>query len=241
MFTQIFTIVGLFIKSIGDFKSGATKYLLYSGLIALAILSIIFYFTWNFSGKAGLWLASLIPWTWAHESAVFTFIVGISILFLFWILMKYIMLMLLAPILSVVSEKAELQLTGMLGGAGFSFANATARSVRINLRNMTKEIVMTVFLLIAALIPGINIFAVGVLFVVQAYFAGFGIMDFYLERHFTFRETIAEVYKHKFAAITLGGIFTLLLLIPVLGVIVAPYFTTVTATRYFANLKAASA
>ena len=61
----------------------------------------------------------------------------------------------------------------------------------------------------------------------------FGIMDFYLERHMTFRETLGEVYRHKYASIILGGIFMLLFAIPVLGAIVAPYLTTVAGTQYF--------
>lgn len=241
MSKQIIAIISAFIRSVSDFKSGAFKYLFYSGMIALSLFIVLFYSIYQFSGAAGEWLASKIPWSWAQESLIFSFLVGLAVLYLFWILMKYIMLMLLSPLLTIVSEKAEEQLTGKIGGAGFSFGNSAVRSVRINMRNMLKEIVFTILLLIAGLIPGLNVFALIAMFLVQAYFAGFGIMDFYLERHLTLSQAVRQVYAHKWAAITLGGIFTILLLIPVFGVIVAPYFTTITATRYFGLMNKSEA
>lgn len=62
-------------------------------------------------------------------------------------------------------------------------------------------------------------------------------MDFYLERHMTFKETLSEVYRHKFAAVILGGIFMILFAIPVLGAIFAPYLTTVAGTQYFIKIR----
>ena len=233
---QITSIFAHFIKALVDFKSGALKYLVYTGLIALAVFSVLIYVVWQFSGLGGEWLASIIPWEWAKQSIVFSVIIGISIAILLWIVMKYIMLMLMSPILSIVSEKAEKDITGRLSNSSFSIASSTARSVRINLRNIVKEIVVTVLLLMASLIPGLNIFAVVSMFFVQAYFAGFGIMDFYLERHLTFSQTVKEVYSHKWAAMAIGSIFTFLFLIPIIGVIIAPYFTTIAATKYFGEI-----
>lgn len=236
MFGQITTILSLFVGSLADSKAGAMKYLIYTGLIALAVLLGMMYCIWHFAGLGGTWVTTFIPWDWAKESVFFSFIIGGGMVVLFWIMMKYIMLMLLSPLLSTVSEKIEKRLTGKLTKSSFSMANSAARSVRINSRNLLKELVITLSLFVVGFIPGINLLAVVAIFMVQSYFAGFGFMDFYLERHFTFRQTVSEVYQHKWAAITLGAIFTILLLIPVLGVVVAPYFSTVTATKYFNNV-----
>ncbi len=233
MYHQIKSILGLFLSSVTQLKSDAVKYLLYSGLLAAFVFTSIIYLTWKFAGAAGDKIAEWIPWTWAHESMVFSFIVGVTVIVLVFMLMKYILLILMSPLLSIVSEKAEKHMTGLVGGAGFSFTRSASRSVRINLRNLVKESVFTILLLIVGLVPGINIMVLPLIFIVQAYFTGFGIMDFYLERHFTFGQTIPMVYKNKWAAITLGMIFMTLFFIPVVGVIVAPYFTTVTGTRYF--------
>ncbi|HRO74143.1 MAG TPA: EI24 domain-containing protein, partial [Saprospiraceae bacterium] len=106
------------------------------------------------------------------------------------------------------------------GMSGFGFTASAARTVRINMRNMLKELSLTGILFIGGLIPGLNIIVLILLFLVQSYFAGFGIMDFYLERHYTYRESVALVYKQKWAAIALGAIFTLLFLRPIVGVLV---------------------
>lgn len=233
MYYQIKSILVLFISSVTRLKSDAVKYLFYSGLLAALVFTSIIYLTWKFAGTAGDTIAEWVPWTWAHESMVFSFIIGLTVIVLVFMLMKYILLILMSPLLSIVSEKAEKHITGLVGGAGFSFTRSASRSVRINLRNLVKETVFTILLLIVGLVPGINILVLPLIFIVQAYFTGFGIMDFYLERHFTFGQTIAIVYKNKWAAIALGTIFMILFFIPLVGVLVAPYFTTVTGTRYF--------
>ncbi len=233
MYHQIKSILFLFISSVTRLKSDAVKYLLYSGLLAALVFTSTIYLTWKFAGTAGDTIAEWVPWTWAHESMVFSFIIGMTVFVLVFMLMKYILLILMSPLLSIVSEKAEKHMTGLVGGAGFSFARSASRSVRINLRNLVKETIFTILLLIVGLVPGINILVLPLIFIVQAYFTGFGIMDFYLERHFTFGQTIPIVYNNKWAAVALGTIFMTLFFIPVVGVIVAPYFTTVTGTRYF--------
>jgi len=233
MYHQTKSILVQFISSVTQLKSDALKYLLYSGLLASLVFTTIIYLTWKFASVAGDKIAAWIPWSWAHESMVFSFFIGLTVMVLVFMVMKYILLILLSPLLSIISEKAEKQMTGLVGGAGFSFARSASRSVRINLRNLVKESVFTVLLLVVGLVPGINLIVLPLIFIVQAYFTGFGIMDFYLERHFTFRQTIPMVYNNKWAAITLGMIFMTLFFIPVVGVIVGPYFTTVTGTRYF--------
>ncbi|MFZ1456593.1 MAG: EI24 domain-containing protein, partial [Saprospiraceae bacterium] len=175
----------------------------------------------------------LTPWQWANETTILSFIIGLGLIVGFILIMKYILLIAMSPLLSYISEKAEKSIHTEYNIRGFSAATSAARSVRINMRNMVKEIILTILLLIAGLIPGLNVIAIPLLFIVQAYFTGFGIMDFYLERHMTFRETLGEVYRHKYASIILGGIFMLLFAIPVLGAIVAPYLTTVAGTQYF--------
>jgi CysZ protein len=186
---------------------------------------------------AGDYLARWVPWDWAHNSIMFSLITGMAVLVGVWILFKYILLMVLGPILSLISEKAERKFRGYNAGKGFSVAGSAARGIRINARNIVKEVVLSVVLLLLGLIPGIHILAWILLFLIQFYFVGFGIMDFYLERHLTFKETLSEVYKHKWAAITLGAIFTTLMLVPFLGVLIAPYLCTMAATQYFLNAE----
>jgi len=56
-------------------------------------------------------------------------------------------------------------------------------------------------------------------------------MDYTLERHFNFKESIAFVKKNRGLAIGNGIVFMLILLIPFLGVILVFPFSVVSATK----------
>jgi CysZ protein len=67
---------------------------------------------------------------------------------------------------------------------------------------------------------------------VQAYYAGFGNMDYTLERHYGYSESIQFVKKNKGVAIGNGIIFIIMLIIPVIGVIlVLPLSVTASTTE----------
>lgn len=102
-----------------------------------------------------------------------------------------------------------------------------------------KELFVSLVLFILSFIPGLQVITIPTLFLIQAYFLGFGFMDFYLERHYKMKETFQLVYQHKWAAVMLGGIFMIVFALPIIGVFLAPYLATKTATQYF--LKGAKA
>ncbi len=232
---QLAIIIKDFFIALSTMRRSAAKYILYTGLIGIALVALMLWIIWSFSSWFGTLVVTWIPWDWAKQTVFFSMISGIALAWICWITLKYILLIVSGPMLSIVSEKLEKKLGGDSGIKGFSFATSAARSVRINLRNLTKELVFSIVLLISGLIPGFNMIAIVLLFIIQAYFAGFGIMDYYLERHYTYKESLALVYKHKWAAIGLGAIFTFLFLIPIIGVMFAPYLCTVAATHYFVN------
>ncbi|MBK8518649.1 MAG: EI24 domain-containing protein [Saprospiraceae bacterium] len=237
MITQIGHIFLLFFQTLVSLKSDAIKFLFISGLIALIIFSSMIWVTWHFAASASEHISSLTSWDWALESPIFGIVIGIGVIFVFILIMKYILLIILSPILSCISEKVENNQQNIVSSVRLSFLRSMARSVRINSRNMIRELILTILLLIAGLIPILSVIALPSLFLVQAYFTGFGILDYYLERHQTFSQSVTTVYDHKWAAISLGGIFMLLFAVPVIGVILAPYLATVTGTKYFIKNK----
>ena len=99
------------------------------------------------------------------------------------------------------------------------------------MRNLVKELLITIPILLLKFIPVVNIFSTVLLFLVQAYYAGFGNMDYTLERHFKYRESINFVGKNKGIAIGNGIVFMLFLLIPVIGIILVLPISVTAASK----------
>ena len=79
---------------------------------------------------------------------------------------------------------------------------------------------ITIPILLLKFIPLVNIFSTILLFLLQAYYAGFGNMDYTLERHLNYEESINFVGKNKGVSIGNGIVFMVCLLIPVIGIII---------------------
>lgn len=77
------------------------------------------------------------------------------------------------------------------------------------------------------------------LFLVQAYYAGFGNMDFTLERHYQYKESIQFVKRNKGVAIGNGLVFILFLLVPFIGaLLVLPLSVTAATLTTLPKIKA---
>ena len=203
-------------------------------IISLITASIIGIFAWNLSDNIGVYISKI--WVWEFGKETFTsfssFIGAVLVLVIGLILYKHIVMALSAPFMSPVSEKIEVHLTGVNNHAHrtTSFKEQLWRGIRINLRNLSKELLLTVPILLIGFIPVIGIFSSILLFLVQAYYAGFGNMDYTLERHFKYKESIDFVRKNKGIAIGNGIVFMLFLLIPVIGIIIVLPLSVTAAT-----------
>lgn len=142
------------------------------------------------------------------------------------------MLICTAPIMSALSAKVEYDLTGedYSTGGSLDIVKELLRSLRINLRNLTRELFLTVILLLLGLIPVLSIFSAVLIVLVQSYYAGFGNYDFWAERHFTFSNTLKFMKTVRGHLCGNGIVFVFLLAIPILGAFIAPPLATVAAT-----------
>jgi CysZ protein len=138
-----------------------------------------------------------------------------------------------APFMSPVSEKIEQHYYGDTKHLHRKTSNAEQliRGIRINVRNLLRELLITLPLLLLKFIPVVNIFSTFLLFIVQAYYAGFGNMDYTLERHLSYKESISFIRKNKGYAIGNGIVFMLFLLIPVLGIIIVLPLSVTAASK----------
>lgn len=208
------------------------KYFSVPVIISLVTAVTIGFTAYGLSDDLGGLIGKLWIWEWGRQTAttVFNIVGGLAIVIVGLILYKHIVMALSAPFMGPVSEKIERYLTQnneLHPHKSTNFGQQLWRGVRINIRSLFRELLISVPLIILGFVPVLNIVTTGLLFAVQAYYAGFGNMDYTLERHFNYKESIAFVKKNKGIAIGNGLIFMLFLFVPVLGVIlVLPFSVT---------------
>ena len=218
------------------------KYFIIPIVISILTATIIGFTAYALSDTVGAFFANMWIWDWGKETVtmITSFIGAIFVLVIGLIIYKHVILALSAPFMSTVSEKIETHINGSLKRAHrkTSFQEQLWRGIRINIRNLVKEILITMPILFLKFIPVVNIFSTILLFLVQAYYAGFGNMDYTLERHLNYRESINFIAKNKGISIGNGIVFMLCLLIPVLGIIIVlPLSVTAASLKTVALLN----
>lgn len=212
------------------------KYFVIPIVISVLTATIVGLTAYGLSDNIGVFLAKIWIWDWGKETviSITSFIGGILVLVIGLILYKHIILALSAPFMSPVSEKIEIHINGKLthNHRKTSFQEQLWRAIRINIRNLVKELLITLPILLLKFIPVVNIFSTVLLFLIQSYYAGFGNMDYTLERHLNYKESINFVGKNKGVSIGNGIVFMLCLLIPILGIImVLPLSVTAASVK----------
>ncbi len=212
-------------------------------LISILVATSIILSAYALADNFGLYISNLWVWEWGKDTffVISEILSGVLILVLGFILYKHIVMALSAPFMSPVSEKIEAHLLGAQRHQhrDTSFSEQLLRGIRINVRNLLLELLLTIPIVLISFIPIVGIASTILLFLVQAYYAGFGNMDYTLERHFKYDESIKFVKQHRGLAIGNGIVFMLFLLIPVIGIIlVLPLSVTAASTETVKLLKA---
>lgn len=213
------------------------NYILVPGLISLLLAIVLLILGWGFAGDMGVWLQGIYPEGWWGRDLVDN-IAGVLAFLLTALLMiflyKYIAMIVVAPFLGPLSEKVESIVAGS-APPPFSLKNTvrdTLRALRITFRNLLRELFYTLLLFLLQLIPviGTLISSAGI-FLLQAYFAGFGNMDPVLERRgMNVSQRVAFVGGNRWLSIGNGTLFVLLMFVPFIGWFLAPAYGTVGAT-----------
>ncbi|CAM1333574.1 EI24 domain-containing protein [Tenacibaculum aestuariivivum] len=211
--------------------------ILISVLTAITIGSLSYFL----SDNIGHYISTLWKWELGKKTfeIVSTFLSGLLIIVIGLVLYKHIVMALSAPFMSPVSEKIEEHFKGKIHDhRKTSFQEQLVRGIRINVRNLLRELFFTIPILLLSFIPFIGIFSTVLLFFMQAYYAGFGNMDYTLERHFKYKDSIIFVKNNKGLAIGNGIVFMLFLLIPFIGVLlVLPLSVTAATTETIKKIK----
>ncbi len=200
------------------------------------LLGIFILFTaYGLSDNLGSYIASIWGFNWGKETvtSISYFIGGLVVLAFGIVIFKHVLMAVVAPFMSPISEKIELHFIGNVSKKGTGIkaqTSALARGIRINLRNLILEILFIIPFFIFSFIPLIGFIFVFFIFIVQSYYAGFGNMDYTLERYFSYRESVYFVKTHKGIAIGNGIVFMLILLIPVIGILIVLPLSVVAST-----------
>jgi CysZ protein len=211
-------------------------YVIFPGLISIAFGGIIIALAITQGDAIGNWMERLYPWeTGAGVVATIADILGGALIIAAALLVyKYVILILVSPFMSPLSEKVERYARGEDSPrTSFSLRQVISdiiRGIRINVRNMIREIIFTIFLLLAGFIPLVGLLSPFAILIIQAYYAGFGNMDFTLERHFGVKGSVVFVRRYKGLAVSNGLVFIGLLAVPVVGLFFAPSLCTIAAT-----------
>jgi CysZ protein len=236
MFRNIFSAIRAYggtFKLIG--KLGLWPYFGVPILISIVTAILIGFAAYGLSDNIGGLIARIWVWEWGSQTfrTISDVIGGLAIVAVGLILYKHIIMALSAPFMSPVSEKIEAHLLGQkVSHKEAKFLPQLWRGIRINMRNLFMEILFTIPILILSFIPVINIFTTILLFMVQSYYAGFGNMDYTLERHFNYGNSLRFVRSHSGIAMGNGMVFMTMLFIPVIGIIlVLPLSVTASTTE----------
>ncbi len=191
-------------------------YVLAPGILSILLGVVIFGAAFRFADDIGAAVISIYPFE-AGKGVVETIIAvigGIAIVAIGLLVFRHLIMAIASPFMSFLSEKIEKKLRGSQE-AQFSikkFFSDLVRGLTIALRNIIRELFYTVLLLmLSGIIPFLAPLVAVALFLIQAYYAGFGNMDFTLERHFGVRGSVLFVRKHWGLAIGNGLVFLLLL------------------------------
>jgi CysZ protein len=175
-------------------------------------------------------------------------------IFIYLLSFRYIILILMAPVLSIVSARVEEIVTGKeMPFEWLQFLKDTSRGIIIASRNSVMGIIYSVMIFFMSFIPLVGLASPVLLFLIESYYYGFSMLDYTLERHkMSISQSRQFIKQHKWLAIALGSVFNILvitsvsfsvfpsvfvsflvkvfLMIPLLALSVAPIYGVVAGT-----------
>lgn len=236
---------GLAIKCYGKaisfvFEKGLWVYFIYTIIIGCLLTFGGLHLIHSLSDWLEEWIMSYFNTD--SENSTFAFLgsalhvllaVGLKILFffIFSTFSKYILLIIMSPIMALISERTEEIITGKVYPFNFVYLlKDIGRGVVIALRNMFIEFGFIFLGFFVVWIPVIGWVAALFLIIVSYYFYGFSMIDYVSERRrMGISQSTAYVRKHKGLAIGNGFVFSLIFAIPLVGAILAAVIAPVAA------------
>jgi CysZ protein len=158
--------------------------------------------------------------------------------FIFHQLAIFFILTLLSPINTFLSESVDTDLTGKTVGFGLvRLVNDFIRMLFIVIIAISLELLILGIWSLISWIFGVQFLNPTVFFMTAAFFYGFSFYDFSLERNeISIMGSIRFAKKYSFPTLVTGIFFSILLLIPILGLALAPFIITIVSTHVFLTI-----
>ncbi len=196
---------------------------LYALAIAVFFYSLwhwdIYLVQWDFWGPVGRWLAAAVNWMGWLIKAVVAMLSLAAAFFTF----TGVGMALASPLNDMLSEKTEMAYVGGQAKMAMPFRftmKAALLSAGDSLRNLVKQLFCTVCALPFLLIPVVGFLP---LFLVGAYFAGFGFLDSAMARNFLRPKHKKLLSDSAFWEIVgMGSAMQVLFAVPLLGMLLMP-------------------
>lgn len=152
---------------------------------------------------------------------------------------KYMVVMLLSPVLAMLSEKVEELLTGNTYPFVWKFYfNDVKRGIRISVTSLVQEYMyFIIWLIIAFFIPPLQYITPAIALIIGFYFYGFGFMDYINERRrLDISQSVFFSRRHLGLALGLGIVYSFMFMIPYAGVVISPVLAITGATLAMAGI-----
>ena len=237
-FEQFGVAVKSYLKALSFvFNNGLWIYFIYPVIITVLLIVGGFTLITSISEALEMWILDFLnldnTGSWLKFIHFFIHI-GLNIIFFFIYLTlnKYILLILMSPVMASLSEKTDQIINGTLYAFDIrQFIKDVFRGIGIAFRNMFIEFSFIFLCFIVVWIPVIGWVSPVFLYILSCYFYGFSMIDYTSERRkLKLSDSIKYIRKNKGLAIGNGFVFSLLFAVPFVGGMVSAILAPVAAT-----------
>ena len=183
------------------------------------------------TGLIGLWDDVKAFFNSARDVIVLL-VVKLALWFLFGLIGKYLVLIVLSPVLAYASERTEEILTGRVFPFQLGqFLKDVGRGILMALRNGALELLINLlFWILTLFVAPIAPITMIALWLVSCWFYGFSMFDYIFERQrMSIGASARAAQNRRGAVMANGALFSLLMKIPFLGVVFAPLLASIGA------------
>ena len=225
-------------------------WMFFTPVLLFALLVYVFFMLLNGPvHELSLWLAQWLeipmaeadPSFWASikdlvngaRQAVTTVLLQVAILYLLFKINKYLVLILLSPLLAYASERTEEILTGRTYPFSWGqLAKDALRGALIAVRNGFLELGLSVGVWVVTLfVPVLAPLSALALFALSSYFYGFSMVDYVFERRrMRISDSVRAVNERKGIVLANGALFNLVMKLPLFGVMFGPALAAIGAS-----------